>query len=302
MLANAWQRDFPLVPRPFARIAEQCARSEDDVLEEFRALQASGVIDRVGPVFRPHTVGASTLAAMAVPAGRLEAVAAIVGAHAGVNHSYEREHECNLWFVVNGASLASVQWTLACIKHATGLPVLRLPLVQEYHIDLGFDLDTGAAPRCRRQAAKLAESEKAFAARLAAGLPLVPRPYAALGDEDEVLEKLSRWLEAGVVRRIGAVVRHRKLGFEANAMVVWDAPDDEVAAAGTRLAADHAVTLCYRRARAAPAWPYNLYCMLHGRERARVMAHVERLSAGLDYPRAILFSRRCFVQRAPHYG
>jgi DNA-binding Lrp family transcriptional regulator len=120
-----------------------------------------------------------------------------------------------------------------------------------------------------------------------------------------VLDSLRRWLEAGVVRRIGAVVRHRRLGYQANAMVVWDVPDREVAAAGARLASDQAVTLCYRRPRVPPGWPFNLFCMVHGRERGRTLEEVERLSEahGLQrFPREVLFSRRCFAQRAARYG
>lgn len=307
-LANAWQRDFPLVPRPFAAIAARCGGNEAQILEEFRILKENGVVDRIGPVFRPNTVGASSLAAMAVPPGRLEEVAALVSGHRGANHNYEREHRHNLWFVVTGASEPEVHWTLSCIEYASGLPVLRLPLAEEYHIDLGFDLKTGIAPRgspCKAFP-PLREHEKKMAARLAAGLPLVPQPYAALGyPETEVIAALGRWLESGVVRRIGAVVRHRALGYEANAMVVWDAPDEQVAQAGARLAADAAVTLCYRRARALPDWPYNLYCMVHGRERSRVTYEVKRISVTLgleSFPRAILFSKRCFAQRAASYG
>ena len=307
-LLNAWQRDFPLVPRPFGEIALRSGRSEHDVLEEFRLSQASGVIDRVGPVFRPNTVGASMLAAIAVPRERLKAVAAIVERERGVNHNYERDHSYNLWFVVTGASEAEVDLTLSRIEEAAGLPVLRLPLLEEYHIDLGFDLVTRAAPREARQVTPpvLTADERKLVAAVTPGLPLVPRPYAALGlPEDQVIATLERWLEAGIIRRIGAVVRHRSLGFRANAMVVWDVPDAEVGAIGARLAADAAVTLCYRRSRALPDWPYNLYCMLHGRDTSRVLYDVKRLSVavGLEqFPRTILFSKRCFGQRAASYG
>jgi DNA-binding Lrp family transcriptional regulator len=302
-LANAWQRGFPLVPRPFAELGE-----EQQVLQYFERLKAQGILDRIGPVFRPNTVGASCLAAMAVPPERLEEVAALVSACQGVNHNYEREHRYNLWFVVTGRSDPEVQWTVSCIEYAAGLPVLRLPLLEEYHIDLGFDLGTGVAPRSRAPAARPApaSAEKDMAGRMAGGLPLVPRPYAALGfREAEVIDALRRWLDTGVVRRVGAVLRHRVLGFRANAMLVWDVPDERVAEAGTRLAADPAVTLCYRRARSQPEWPYNLYCMLHGRERARVLYEAKRLSLPLGLaglPRAILFSKRCFTQRAARYG
>jgi len=307
-LLNLWQRDFPLVPRPFERIGADCGLDEDEVLARFGQMRAHGLIDRIAPVFRPNTVGASTLAAMRVPPERLASVAARVSAHAGVNHNYERENPVNLWFVAVATSGPALQGLLGAIEHETGLPVLRLPLLEEFHIDLGFDLRTHAAPRAVRgdAVAPLDAAERALAARLAAGLPLAPRPFAAFGaPEADVLAALHRWLDAGVVRRVGAVVRHRRLGYESNAMVVWDVPEPEASAAGRRLAADAAVTLCYRRERAPPEWPYNLYCMVHGRARETVARQIEDLSARhamAPYPREVLFSTRCFSQRAARYG
>ena len=306
-LANAWQRGFPLVSRPFADIGFKHETSEQAIIDHFRSLKNQGILDRIGPVFRPNVAGASTLAAMAAPESDLERVAALVSRHEGVNHNYEREHRYNLWFVVTGPDERAVQWTLSCIEYATGLRALRLPLLEEFHIDLGFDLETRAAPRGEPAAATpLLPEERKLVPSFAPGLPLVPRPYAGLGlDEDAAIATLGRWLEAGVVRRIGAVVRHRRLGYTANAMVVWEVPEAEVAALGRRAASDPAVTLCYRRARALPEWPYNLYCMVHGRERARVLHEVKRLGSqhGLGaFPHAVLFSRRCFSQRAARYG
>ncbi len=307
-LLNAWQRDFPLVPRPFAEIGADCGLDENEVLARFGQLRSRGLIDRIAPVFRPNTVGASTLAAMRVPPERLARVAAQVSAHAGVNHNYERENPVNLWFVAVAPSAGALEWTLSCIEHETALPVLRLPLAEEFHIDLGFDLQTHAVPRTAREAPvePLGEGERALAARLAAGLPLAPRPFAAFdAPEADVIGALRRWLDAGVVRRIGAVVRHRRLGYEANAMVVWDVPEADASAAGRRLAADGSVTLCYRRARALPEWRYNLYCMVHGRARESVEQQIEALCARqamAAYPREVLFSTRCFSQRAARYG
>jgi siroheme decarboxylase len=139
-LLNDFQRDFPLEPRPFARIAESLGISEDEVLERLVGLRDSGAISRVGAVIQPNTVGASTLAAMAVPAERLDEVAAIVTAEPAVNHNYEREHDINLWFVVTAADAAGVREVLRQIGRKTGLPVLDLPLERAFHIDLGFTL------------------------------------------------------------------------------------------------------------------------------------------------------------------
>lgn len=153
-------------------------------------------------------------------------------------------------------------------------------------------------------------AERALLAALADGLPLEPRPFAALGErlgvtEAEALETLRALQDRGVVRRFGVVVRHHELGYRANAMVVWDVPDAAVDAAGRALAAAPGVTLCYRRPRRPPDWPYNLFCMIHGRDRSAVLRAVEGVAelAGLTaVPREVLFSGRRFKQRGAVFG
>jgi DNA-binding Lrp family transcriptional regulator len=139
-LLNDYQRDFPLEPRPYARIAAELGVGEDEVLALLAELQAHQAVSRVGAVIRPNTLGASTLAAMAAPAERLEDVAALVSARPEINHNYEREHAFNLWFVVTATDDTAVRAVLGDIEAETGLPVIDLPLVAAYHIDLGFDL------------------------------------------------------------------------------------------------------------------------------------------------------------------
>jgi len=152
--------------------------------------------------------------------------------------------------------------------------------------------------------------DRALVAVVQDGLPLVPQPYAAIGErlglpESEVRDRLRRMLESGAIRRLGVVVRHRELGYRANAMVVWDVPDERVAELGRLLGRQACVNLCYRRPRRPPDWPYNLFCMIHGRNRAGVLAHLEELigCCGLEgVPYQVLFSRRRFKQRGAHYG
>ena len=312
LLVNRWQRGFPLVPRPYAELGLRAGLSEQRVLEICSGLQRRGVIDRIGPVFRPNTVGASVLAAVAVPPERVEEVARLVSNEPGVNHNYLREHRYNVWFVVTAGTEAEVEAALARIEHAAGLHVLRLPLLEEFHIDLGFDLQDGSVPRDGGAVVQvpLTAAEQALVRGTVRGLPLVVAPYQEIAKslgitEREVILKLAEMLRDGRIRRIGAVIRHRRLGYEANAMVVWDVPDENVAALGGALSRDSAVTLCYRRARALPDWPYNLYCMVHGRERSRVLYEIKRLTEACGaerYPRAVLFSSRCFTQRAANYG
>ncbi len=139
-LLNGWQRDFPLEPRPYARMAEQLGMTEDDVIAMLGDLLERGAISRIGAVVRPGSIGASTLAAMCVPEGALEDVAAMVSAHREVNHNYEREHRLNLWFVVAACDAQALDQVICAIESETDLEVLSLPLLEAFHIDLGFDL------------------------------------------------------------------------------------------------------------------------------------------------------------------
>jgi siroheme decarboxylase len=139
-LLNDFQHEFPLTPTPYADMARALGVSEDEVLARLAALQADGAVSRVGAVVRPNTVGVSTLAAMAVPAERLEEIAALVSGYTEVNHNYEREHRLNLWFVASALDGARLEAVLAGIAARSGIEVLSFPLVEDYHIDLGFDL------------------------------------------------------------------------------------------------------------------------------------------------------------------
>ena len=139
-LLDEFQAGIPLVPGPFAQMAEQLGLAEGEVIARLRLLTESGAVSRVGPVFRPRQLGASTLAAMAVPPERLAEVATLVNSFAEVNHNYEREHAFNLWFVLTAPDQSGLERVLAEIGRRAGLPVLDLPMLAEYHIDLGFPL------------------------------------------------------------------------------------------------------------------------------------------------------------------
>ncbi len=139
-MIDGFQRGVPLVERPYAAIAEKLGVSEDEVIEALKVLKENGALSRVGAVFKPNTVGHSTLAAMAVEPDRLEDVAAVVSNFDAVNHNYEREHRLNLWFVVTATDSQGVQQVIEDIEHMTGIKVLNLPMLEDYHLDLGFDL------------------------------------------------------------------------------------------------------------------------------------------------------------------
>ncbi len=139
-LLNDFQHGLPLTEEPFADIARQLGVYQTTVIETLERLQTEGVISRVGAVFRPNRISASTLVAMAIPEDDLQRVANIVSEFNEVNHNYEREHRYNLWFVVVAADDARLREVLAQIETDCGYPLLDLPLLKEFFIDLGFDL------------------------------------------------------------------------------------------------------------------------------------------------------------------
>jgi siroheme decarboxylase len=310
-LLNDWQRGFPLVAAPFAEIGLRCGLSESAVIEGYRMLLRDGAISRIGGVWGAGAGGAALLCAFAVPPQQLEQIAAVVSAHAGVNHNYEREHHYNLWFVITGRDAASVAQAVDDLERRTGCQALRLRMQRAYRIDLGFDLrDTLAASggAAFQSVAPVLGVDAPLAALVEGGVPVTPQPYDAWADtlhqaREQVLATLRRWLREGALRRFGVIVRHHEAGFAHNAMTVFDVSDAQVDAVGTQLAGQLGVTLAYRRERAS-GWPYNLYCMVHGRDRGQVSAAIEAATercALADRPRAILFSRRRFKQGGGSY-
>ena len=139
-LLDCYQRGFPLTARPYQEIAREQGCDEKTVIATLSRLQDMGLISRIGAVVTPHRAGWSTLAAMAVPPDRLQAVADLVSALPEVNHNYEREHRLNLWFVVTGKDVEHVSSVLQAIEARTGLAVLDLPMVEAFRLDLGFSL------------------------------------------------------------------------------------------------------------------------------------------------------------------
>jgi siroheme decarboxylase len=156
----------------------------------------------------------------------------------------------------------------------------------------------------------LDDADSRLLAAIEDGLPLSPRPFAAIGrtialSEEDVIGRIQRLIDDGVIKRFGVVVRHHELGYTANAMVVWDIPDDMVNDAAARIIRLPFITLCYRRPRRPPAWPYNLFCMIHGKDRATVLRQIEHLRAHADvaaFAHEVLFSGRQFKQRGARYA
>jgi len=155
----------------------------------------------------------------------------------------------------------------------------------------------------------LDERDAALIAEIQTGLPLTPCPYAEMGQriglsEAEVIDRLKRLQQAGAIKRFGVVVRHHEIGYRANAMTVWDIPDEKVSELGECMGGFEFVTLCYRRPRRLPEWPYNLFTMVHGQDRDEVLSNISHMAercglASIQYE--VLFSTRRFKQRGAIY-
>lgn len=153
------------------------------------------------------------------------------------------------------------------------------------------------------------ETDSKLIQALQQGLPIISRPYALVGktlnlSEDEVIKRLTRLKQLGLIKRLGVIVNHRRVGYIANAMVVFDVPDKLVEQIGGHISQFSYVNLCYQRPRHGEVWSYNLYCMIHGKNRDKVLQQLDQLidSCGLgSFNREVLFSRKCFKQRGAMY-
>lgn len=283
------QARLPIEVRPFRSIAQELGVPEHDVLERVGRLKQSGLIRRMGATFHPERLGyVSTLVAVQVTGERLERLARFVGQFDEVTHCYERQGDWNLWFTVtaeSGERLAAV--VDAVETEAPECRPISLPARKRYKLRVEFDLASGKrAGSTEREffekpvmlgntadRAVLDEHDKRLIARLCEDLPLEERPFAAVADElgtaeSDVIARMRRLERAGVLRRFGALIRHREAGIAANVMAAWVVPDGRADEVGGYAASLDEVTHCFLRVPAAD-WPYTVYAMIHARDRER---------------------------------
>jgi len=306
---NGYQGGFPIdETRPFAYLAKSLDTSEASLLGLVRALVDAGYLSRFGPIYDASRLGGGqTLAALNVPAGRFDAVAAKVNALPAVAHNYRREHALNMWFVIAAPSPTEIDSTLREIELGTGLQVYNFPKQHEFYLGLWLsldeqgDVDTVPVPTMQRAAPQPLDAvDYRVIAATQAGLPLVEEPAEELGrqigmEPGEVVGHLQGMLGSGAIRRIGAVPNHYRLGLRGNGMTVWDVPDELAVELGEQVGALDFVSHSYLRPRYDGVWPYNLFAMVHGRGRDEVRAKTERI-AGVLAPHCrahdVLFSSK----------
>lgn len=170
-------------------------------------------------------------------------------------------------------------------------------------------LNTSHAPMDRFQPLNT-EQKIALRKVLERGLPISAKPYLAIAEtlrveEQQVIQQIENWQFDGLIRRYGIVVKHRQLGYVANAMVVWDIKDSDVDAIAGQLSKRKEISLCYRRPRRLPDWPYNLFCMIHGKNRDEVEQQIAEITEQLTLThinKHILFSNKAYKQQGARYG
>ncbi len=277
ILLTLLQTRFPLCERPFTALAEQLARSEDEILDECRRMQSEDILRRLGATFDARRLGyESTLVGAEVPADRLGGLVTELKRLPGVSHCYGRGHTFNVWFTLNATSLTDMESLLAGLTQRHGLAqLINLPAVKIYKLNAVFTRDDDErlllnvpAPQIPAVTSPvLSKEQKQLVRFLQEDMALRSDFFTPLADAlcwpmGTVLGQIDAWRREGIIRRFGATVRHQKLGFGANAMVVFAVEESQLDRAGLALASMSAVSHCYQRATASN-WPYNLYAMMH---------------------------------------
>jgi siroheme decarboxylase len=309
-LLNLLQSSFPLEPEPFAPIAAAAGLSEDEVKARTRRLLDERIIREITPIFDTRALGySSMLVAAKVDADNPHRAAATINEHPGVSHNYLRTHEFNLWFTIATApdSRLGLEGTLQVLKRLTGAESIRqLPTLCLFKINMNLEMEKGtealaastvAAPPRELEPQPYDDTDVAVIRALQGPMPVSDRPYDGAAEEvgmttTELLDHLRGMVERKLLRRVAAILYHRRAGFSANGMGVWRVPDERVLEVGARMASVRGISHCYQRP-TYPDWPYSVFTMAHGRSKQECDAVLDRIAddEGLHgEDRAVLYS------------
>lgn len=280
---NRYQGGFPVEEQPFASVAADLGTDPATLTDTIQGLMDDGLLSRFGPLYDASSMGGSlTLAALSIPDERFDEVASLVNDMSEVAHNYQRKHELNMWFVIATETPELLEQTIDRIEQAVNLPVYNFPKLQTFYLGLWLILDESGGVRTQpipgplKQGGMIIdELDRKIVQATQAGLPLQTAPYteiaAACGcDTQTVLQRMQLMLDRGVIRRIGAIPNHYRLGLCGNGMSVWNVDDDRLLELGARIGRLDFVSHCYERPRHLPLWPYNLFAMIHGHDRDEV--------------------------------
>ncbi len=307
-LLNLMQGKFPLEPRPYESVAREASTTEDEVMRRVQHLIDERIIRQVTPIFDTRALGySSMLVAAKVDPENPHRAAKVINAHPGVSHNYLRNHEFNIWFTIatEPDSKLGLQGTLNALAEEAGATSVReLPTLKMFKIrmDLEMEGDTKALASAA-EAVEPAEMDPqpyddfdiAVIKALQGDMPVIPEPYAPaaqeLGiDQGKLLEHLEGMKERRILRRVAAILFHRRAGFSANGMGVWKVPQGEELEYGKRMAAYRGISHCYERPTYAD-WPYSVFTMAHGRSKEECDAILDAIAEDTGiHDRATLYS------------
>jgi siroheme decarboxylase len=297
-LLNAMQGSFPIEPRPYAAVARALEVPEERVLGRVRELIDDRIIRQVTPIYDTRALGyGSMLVAARVDPEHPWRAAKIVNSHPGVSHNYLRNHAFNMWFTiaVEEDSTLGLQGTLDVLQELTGAESIRqLPTLKLFKIRMDLEMEGGtdrlASAGVAEEPAELDKQpyddlDRAVIRATQGDLPVVSEPYAPAATElgmsvDALVEHLQGMVERGLLRRVAAILFHRRAGFSANGMGVWRVPEDRVLEIGPRMAAFRGISHCYQRPTYAD-WPYQLFTMAHGRSKEECDAVLDAVAASV---------------------
>jgi DNA-binding Lrp family transcriptional regulator len=307
-LLNLMQGSFALCERPFAHVAQLAGLEEADVLARVQRLLDGRIIREITPIFDTRALGySSMLVAAKVDAEYPHRAASFINSHPGVTHNYLRNHDFNLWFTiaVEPGSQLGLDGTLDVIADRTGAESIRqLPTLTLFKIRMDLEMQAGTdalatageavAPR-ELDPIALSEEDVAVIRATQGAMPVIPEPYAPAAERlgvpvGEVLARLESLRERGGLRRVAAILFHRRAGFSANGMGVWEVPAEEVLETGKRMAAFRGISHCYERP-TYPDWPYSVFTMAHGRSKEECDAVLDAIAEATGITgRATLYS------------
>jgi len=308
-LLNLLQGSFPLAPRPYAGVAELAGVSEDEVLRRTRRLLDQRIIREITPIFDTRVLGyKSMLVAARVDPENPWQAAKIINSHPGVSHNYLRDHDFNIWFTIatEPDSKLGLDGTLEVLERLTGAESVRqLPTLRLFKIRMDLEMEKGtdalsaaaeASEPAEPEAIELSELDVAVIRAAQGPMEAVPEPFAAaaaqLGlSQERLLDHLEGMRERRALRRVAAILFHRRAGFSANGMGVWRVPQERVMELGPRMASFRGISHCYQRP-TYPDWPYSLFTMAHGRSKDECDAILDSIAedTGIEERRTLYSS------------
>jgi siroheme decarboxylase len=307
-LLNLMQGSFPIAPRPYEHVAQKAGITEQEAIARVQELLDERIIRQVTPIFDTRALGySSMLVAAKVDAENPWRAANVINAHPGVSHNYLRNHEFNIWFTIatEPDSPLGLDGTLeALAKEAGAESVRQLPTLQLFKIrmDLEMEGDTEAlakavevAPPAETEPQPYDEFDVEVIRATQGDMPVVPEPYAEAAQklnitQDQLLAHLQQMQERRLLRRVAAILYHRRAGFSANGMGVWKVPAERIMELGPRMAAFRGISHCYQRP-TYQDWPYSIFTMAHGRSKDECDAILDSISTQTGITeRATLYS------------